>query len=108
MTGIELIKKIKETGLENCEISINFTYDNNSAYIAKIKNVNVECTDLNLFIDIGKIDKIIQYFTMCKSWFTLDKPTVDSEYLMAECPCCGGTCIYGWGCDNCKAKFVFK
>ena len=59
MTGIQLIKLIEDTGIEDKEISINFTYENNSAYVCEIQNVSVECTDINIFIEIGSIDKII-------------------------------------------------
>jgi len=63
MKGIELINKIKETKLEDCEISVNFSFNGNGAYIAEIKNIGVECTDLNVFIDIGNIDYLINKCT---------------------------------------------
>jgi hypothetical protein len=59
MTENELIDKIKKTNLGDCEISINFSYKENGAYVAEIKDVIVECTDLHLFINIGKIDDML-------------------------------------------------
>lgn len=54
-----------------------------------------------------KEKETIQY-VLCKSYFTIDRPTVDSEFLIAECPSCGGTVIYNEGCENCKSEFIFN
>jgi hypothetical protein len=59
MTGNELIDRINKTKLGNCEISINFSLNGNGSYVVPILNIIPECTDLNLFIDIGQIDEII-------------------------------------------------
>lgn len=58
MKGKELIQKIKKTGLENETISVNFSYNGNSAHVFDILDVYTECTDRNLFIYIGKIDEV--------------------------------------------------
>lgn len=59
MTGNELIDRINKTKLGDCEISINFSLNGNGSYVLPILNIIPECTDLNLFIDIGQIDKTI-------------------------------------------------
>jgi membrane protease subunit (stomatin/prohibitin family) len=60
MTGNQLIEKIKETNLCDCEVFVNFTHKGNAGHVVEIKNVSVECTDMSLFIDVGKIDDIIE------------------------------------------------
>lgn len=49
-----------------------------------------------------------EHYTMYKTEFTIDKPTIDSQYLIAKCPYCSGTVIYNKGCENCKSEFKFK
>ena len=60
MTGNDLIKKIKQTNLCDCEICVNFSFEGNGSYVVGIEGVSIECTDLNIFIDIGKIDDFIK------------------------------------------------
>lgn len=60
MKGTELIKLIKQTGVEEKEVSINFSYENNGSFVVEIKGVDIECTNENIFINIGKIDKILE------------------------------------------------
>ena len=59
MTGNDLIKKIKKTGIGRKTISVNFTYRGNAAYIAEIEDVVVECTDNNIFIRIENLDSVL-------------------------------------------------
>ena len=61
MTGEELLKQLKkfDQDLLEKEIYVNFSYKGNCAYLKEILSIDVECTGLNMFINIGKIDKDI-------------------------------------------------
>ena len=45
---------------------------------------------------------------MLKDWFTESDDGNGGKMLMAECPDCGDSVVYGDGCIKCDANFEFK
>jgi len=83
MTGHELIKEIEDLGLQDLEIFVNLSYENNSSYVFGIKDISMEASNLVAYINIGKIDEQIQMYkdSDCPKFCKCKEPIAQEPHL---------------------------
>jgi hypothetical protein len=58
MKGQEIIDFLIKTNMQDKDVYVNFAYNSNGAYVAKIKHIGWDGD--TTYIDIGKVDYLIK------------------------------------------------
>lgn len=60
MKGQEIIDFINENKMNDVDVSVVTSYKGNGALVLNIKRLSIECTELNMFIDVEPIDSYVE------------------------------------------------
>jgi hypothetical protein len=60
MKGSEIVEWIQKNKAEDINFYVNFSFNENGAFVSDIKNINYETDDGNVFICIGSVDEYIK------------------------------------------------